>query len=70
VCEAVSGSQDQYSPREAIEAVFAKAAEPKKLVIVDGAEHFFVGRLHEMQAAIEDWIRAYFKPPEAETEQT
>jgi uncharacterized protein len=66
----VSGANDQYSPREVLQVIFDKAAEPKKLVIVDGAEHFFVGKLPLMQTAVEDWIRAYFKPPEAETEQT
>jgi alpha/beta superfamily hydrolase len=66
----VSGSNDQYSPREVLEGVVARAAEPKKLVIVEGTEHFFVGKLHEMQAAVEDWVRTLYKPPVAATEQT
>jgi hypothetical protein len=66
----ISGSNDQYSPRAVLEEVFAKAAEPKKLVIVDGAEHFFVGKLDQMQAAVESWITSLYKPVAAETEQT
>jgi len=38
------------------------AAEPKQLVFVEGAEHFFEGRLPEMQAAIRNWIQQLFKP--------
>jgi hypothetical protein len=66
----VSGSNDQYSPRAVLEEVFARAAEPKKLVIVDSAEHFFVGKLDQMQAAVESWIISLYKPVGAETEQT
>jgi hypothetical protein len=66
----VSGANDQYSPSDVLESIYQKAADPKKLVIVEGAEHFFVGKLHAMQAAVEDWVRAFYKPPEAETEQT
>ena len=66
----ISGANDQYSPRPALEEVFAKAAGPKKLVIIDGAEHFFVGKLDQMQAAVEAWITSLYKPVAAATEQT
>lgn len=58
----VSGGNDIYSPREALEQVFATAAAPKKLVMVEDADHFFAGKLPMMQAAVEDWVRAFFKP--------
>ena len=66
----VSGGNDQYSPQPELRAAFSTAPEPKRLVIVEGADHFFEGKLPLMQQAIEDWVRAYFKPPEGETEQT
>ncbi len=53
----VSGSRDQYGPRARIEALVSSLPEPKKLVIVDSADHFFEGRLREMRDAIEDWGR-------------
>jgi alpha/beta superfamily hydrolase len=56
----VSGSQDQYSPESALRAAFANAAEPKRLVIVPEADHFFVGKLDLMQSAIEEWVTANF----------
>lgn len=66
----VSGSQDQYSPLPELKAVVVSAPEPRKLVIVEGGDHFFEGKLNLMQSAVEDWVRAFFKPPEGETEQT
>ena len=56
----ISGSQDQYSPEPALRAAFANAAEPKKLVIVPEADHFFVGKLNLMQAALEEWVAEKF----------
>ncbi len=56
----VSGSRDQYSPRETLTRLVEIAPEPKELVIVDGADHFFEGHLTEMQAAIRDWTSRYF----------
>ena len=66
----VSGANDQFSPRPALEQVFAKAAEPKKLVIIEDTEHFFVGKLDRMQAAVEAWISSLYIPVGAATEQT
>jgi len=56
----ISGGNDQYSPRTELQAAFENAPDPKKLVIVEGVDHFFVGKLNEMQAAIEDWVREHF----------
>ncbi len=56
----ISGSQDQYSPESALKEAFANAVEPKKLVIVPGADHFFVGKLNLMQAALEEWVAEHF----------
>jgi len=54
----VSGGRDQYGPREALNSVVASAAEPKQLIIVNQADHFFEGHLPEMRSAIEQWLRA------------
>jgi len=53
----VSGSRDEYGPREVLEQIVAKAAEPERLVLVEGGNHFFAGHLTEMRKAIEDWVR-------------
>ncbi len=57
----ISGSQDQYSPTKELEAVVDNAAAPKKLVIVDGADHFFEGKLNLMQDEITGWVRELLK---------
>jgi alpha/beta superfamily hydrolase len=54
----VSGAADQYGPREQLERLIARAAEPRKLVLIEGADHFFDGRLQELRAVIQDWVAA------------
>ena len=53
----VSGSRDQFAQADALRAVVEAAAEPKQLVLIEGADHFFAGKLDEMRAAIEAWVR-------------
>lgn len=53
----VSGARDQFGPRAKLEALVASLPEPKKLVLIEGADHFFEGRLRELREAIELWIR-------------
>jgi uncharacterized protein len=53
----VSGDRDQFGPRAKLEAQVQALPEPKKLVIIEGADHFFEGRLRELREAIESWIR-------------
>ena len=53
----ISGSRDQFGPRAKLEALVNSLPEPKKLVIIDSADHFFEGRLREMREAVEEWVR-------------
>jgi uncharacterized protein len=53
----VSGARDQFGPKSKLEALAAAVPEPKKLVIIEGADHFFEGRLRELRDAIEAWVR-------------
>jgi alpha/beta superfamily hydrolase len=53
----VSGARDQFGPRAKLEALVASVAEPKKLVVIEGADHFFEGRLRELREAIETWVK-------------
>jgi alpha/beta superfamily hydrolase len=54
----ISGTEDQYAPREQLQKLFARAAEPRQFEWIHGAEHFFQGKLPQVQAAIERWIDA------------
>jgi uncharacterized protein len=56
----ISGTQDQYGPRAALEAVVAAAAPPGELVFVEGADHFFAGKLDSMQQALSVWMENHF----------
>jgi uncharacterized protein len=53
----VSGSNDRFGPRPKLEAVVAAAADPKQLVVIEGADHFFDGKLPELRRTIEDWVK-------------
>ena len=53
----VSGSRDQFAAQGKLEALVNTFADPKKLVRIEGGDHFFEGRLKEMRTAIEDWVR-------------
>ena len=53
----VSGARDQFGPRAKLEALVASLPEPKKLVVIEGADHFFEGRLRELRETIESWVR-------------
>jgi alpha/beta superfamily hydrolase len=53
----ISGARDKFSPKAKLEALFASLPEPKKLLFVDAADHFFEGRLRELREAIEAWVK-------------
>ncbi|HKU22964.1 MAG TPA: alpha/beta fold hydrolase [Terriglobales bacterium] len=53
----VSGGRDQFGPRDRLESLVVSLPEPKRLVIIEGADHFFAGRLAELRRAIEEWVK-------------
>ena len=53
----VSGTRDQFASKAELEQLVAGAPEPKKLVLIEAADHFFEGRLREVRDAIEAWVR-------------
>jgi len=53
----VSGARDQFGPRAKLEALVASVPEPRKLVLIDGGDHFFEGRLRELRETMEAWVR-------------
>ncbi|WP_213803553.1 alpha/beta fold hydrolase [Granulicella sp. dw_53] len=63
----ISGDHDQYGPRELVEEVLQKAAEPKEIHWVAGADHFFQGtadsptpKLDQMQEILRRWLGSHF----------
>jgi alpha/beta superfamily hydrolase len=53
----ISGDRDQYAPHAELEAVVTAASEPRKLVLVPGADHFFTGQLELMQSTLAVWLK-------------
>jgi uncharacterized protein len=53
----ISGTRDQFASKAQLEQLLALAPEPKRLVWIEAADHFFEGRLREMREAIEQWVR-------------
>jgi uncharacterized protein len=63
----ISGDHDEFSPRGVLESVLVSAAEPKRIVWVEGADHFFAGtpqspesKLGVMSDAIRAWLADEF----------
>jgi alpha/beta superfamily hydrolase len=55
----ISGAQDEYGPQAEVEAVVATAAPPAEVVIIPGADHFFAGKLEQMQQPLITWVSQF-----------
>ncbi len=53
----VSGERDAFGPQAQLEEVISAAADPKQLVLIPGADHFFTGHLEPMQKAMAGWLQ-------------
>ncbi len=53
----VSGGEDQYANRSSLQQLAANT-DNAELVIIDGVDHFFAGKLDQMRTATENWIVA------------
>jgi len=58
----LSGGRDQFGHEDALKKLFKIPSEPKELVLIPGADHFFAGHLDKMQAAIHAWAQRFFAP--------
>jgi alpha/beta superfamily hydrolase len=53
----LSGDRDEFAPVGDLRSIAATTAEPKKLVLLPGADHFFAGQLGTMQNALVSWLK-------------
>lgn len=53
----LSGDGDQFAPARQLSEIAASAAEPRQLILIHGADHFFTGQLEPMQKAITNWLK-------------
>jgi len=54
----VAGTRDAYCPVPALEEV-AGRTKAARVVIVQGADHFFFGKLFPVGEAVRDWVRGW-----------
>lgn len=52
----VQGEHDQYGSAEKMRALYSAVPEPKQLVVVPGADHFFTGKLDKVESAVNEWM--------------
>jgi alpha/beta superfamily hydrolase len=55
----VSGTLDQFGPKAQVEAAVALSSEAE-MIWIDGADHFFAGKLDQVQRAIRNWCEEHF----------
>ena len=53
----LSGDHDQYAPAAQLAQVVDSASEPKRLLLIPAADHFFTGQLDAMQQALGGWLK-------------
>ena len=47
----IQSTHDQFAPREEFERVYAGFAQPKRVVWIEAADHFFAGALEQVESA-------------------
>ena len=52
----IQGGDDQFGSVQNVNELFDALPEPKKLVTVEDADHFFAGKLDQVTAAIGAWL--------------
>jgi alpha/beta superfamily hydrolase len=62
----VQGTLDQYGPRADVEAFYNSLAEPKQVHWVQNADHFFTGKLEEVQRVLSDFLKSLLNLAAAE----
>jgi alpha/beta superfamily hydrolase len=63
----ISGDSDEFSPRGVLESFLVGASEPRRIVWIEGADHFFAGtpespasKLDNFAAALRSWLSDQF----------
>ncbi len=53
----VQATLDEFGPADQIQAFFDSLPEPKRIHWVQGVDHFFTGKLDEVQAAVREFLQ-------------
>lgn len=53
----LSGERDQFAPADQLKQLVGTAAEPRRLILIPHADHFFTGQLAAMQSSLAAWLK-------------
>jgi len=53
----LQGGHDAFGAKEKVEAVLAATPGPNRLVFIAGADHFFAGKLGQVDQALRAWLK-------------
>jgi len=53
----ISGDRDQFAPVGKLTRIVASMADPKKLTLIQGSDHFFTGHVTAMQTLLASWLK-------------
>jgi hypothetical protein len=56
----ISGDRDRFAPVTQLKLIVDSSADPKRLQLLPGADHFFTGQLELMQRALSGWLKEQF----------
>jgi len=59
----LQGTRDQYGAIDQVSDLYRSLAEPKQIHWVEGADHFFAGKLDEVQDVVRNFISSRFGAP-------
>jgi hypothetical protein len=59
----LSGDNDRFAKKSELIEIVAAAAEPKRVALVPGADHFFTGQLEFMQSYLSGWLKEQVYDP-------
>lgn len=55
----IGGEQDEAATPERVEALYAYAKEPKKLIMIKDADHVFTTKRHKLVTTVIDWLKKH-----------
>ena len=58
----VQGTQDRFGSRDRVAQLFSSLKEPKRLRLVEGADHFLTGKLHDLELEIQEFLQGILNP--------
>jgi alpha/beta superfamily hydrolase len=58
----IQGTLDRYGPHADVEAFYNSLSEPKQIRWVQNADHFFAGKLEEVQRVLNEFLKTVLNP--------